>query len=144
MAFVSFRLSKTDRHRLRNAVAKESCTLQEFMQKLVSNSLAVRHVPGKRLPEVVKNLQAHRDALADRHISHLWVFGSVARGEERANSDVDVIVEIAPDAKMSLTAFSRLQLDLSDLLGHPVDLAEWRTLRPHVTEEAKSDAVMVF
>lgn len=137
-------MSKADRDRLRSAVAEDSCTLQEFMQKIVRNSLAARRPIGKRLPEVVKNLRTHKDSLKDCHITHLWIFGSVARGEEHATSDIDVIVEIAPDAKMFLTAFSRLQLDLSDLLGHPVDLAEWRTLRPTVVQEAKSDAVMVF
>ena len=89
-------------------------------------------------------LRARKDELSARHIRHLWVFGSVARGEERDDSDIDLLVELDPEAKLSLTAFARLQLDLTDWLGRRTDLATWKTLRDYVVEEARRDAVLVF
>lgn len=96
------------------------------------------------LPSVVDVLKRHREELVDRQVKHLWVFGSVARGEEHEDSDVDLLVEIAPDSGMSLTGFSHLRLDLIDILGRDVDLGEWSTLRDEIVDEVRNDAVMVF
>ena len=93
---------------------------------------------------MIEILRAHRDELARRHVVHLWVFGSLARGDERPDSDVDIIVEFDSSHRLSLTGFSHLRLDLSDWLGRSVDLAQWGTLRPRVTESATNDAVLVF
>jgi predicted nucleotidyltransferase len=143
MAFVSFRLPRAERDRLRAAAMENGDTLQEFMQRLVLDRLStVRHVPS--LSQVLKSLREHREWLHQRGVSRMWVFGSVARGEEQPDSDVDLIVEIDPQARVSLTAFARLRLDLSDLLGARVDLAEWRTLRSQALVSAERDAVAVF
>ena len=99
--------------------------------------------PGN-LPSVVDVLKRHREELASRHVKHLWVFGSVARGEEREDSDVDLVVEIASDSGMSLTGFSYLRLELVDMLGRDVDLGEWSTMRDEIVDEVRNDAVMVF
>jgi len=96
------------------------------------------------LPAVVGVLKRHRAELASKHVKHLWVFGSVARGEERADSDVDLVVEIAHDSGMSLTGFSHLRLDLVDMLGRDVDLGEWSTMRDEIVDDVRNDAVMVF
>jgi predicted nucleotidyltransferase len=145
MPFVSFRLSETDRNRLRTTVAQEGRTLQEFMEKIVHDSLSSHSTARKpRLAETVRTLRQHKDELCRRRVNHLWIFGSVARGEERDDSDVDIVVELDPEARISLTSFVRLQLDLSDLLGHRVDLATWKSLRDHIVDDVKNDAVMVF
>ena len=94
------------------------------------------------LEVVVDTLKGHQVELQSQGISELWVFGSVARGEEGRDSDFDLVAKIDPD--LSLTAVARLRLDLMDLLGRNVDLAEWRTLHAHVAEAARNDAVQVF
>ena len=58
-------------------------------------------------------------AAARRGASNLRVFGSVARGNEDAGSDVDFLVDVAG-----------LMLDLQEILGVPVDVVETSTLRP--------------
>jgi uncharacterized protein len=143
--FVSFRLAEVDRNRLRAMLAGSGHTLQEFMEKIVRDSLeSQRSSGGPHLAETVKTVRQHKDELCGRHVAHLWIFGSIARGEERDNSDIDIVVELDPKAKVSLTSFARLQLDLSDLLGRRVDLATWKSLREHVVDDVKRDAVMVF
>ena len=99
---------------------------------------------GSRLPKVVDTLTRHRDELSRKHVNHLWVFGSVARGDENDGSDVDLLVEIDPKSHMSLTGFSSLRLDLIELLGQDVDLGEWSTLKEDMVEDVRNDAVMVF
>ena len=98
----------------------------------------------RRLAEALSMLRRHKDALCARHIEHMWIFGSVARGEDRVDSDVDIVVEMDPEARVSLTSFARLQLDLAEILERPVDLATWKTLREHVVDDVKRDAVRVF
>lgn len=61
-------------------------------------------------------------------ISKLSLFGSAARGEARADSDVDLLVEYEPDADWSLLDVARLQRELADLFGRPVDLVRERNI----------------
>jgi predicted nucleotidyltransferase len=143
MAFVSFRLPRAERDRLRAAAVESGDTLQDFMQRIVRARLSSGHSTPS-LSQVLKRLRERRAWLRERGVSRMWVFGSVARGEEQPGSDVDIIVEIDPQARVSLTAFARLRLDLSDLLGAPVDLVEWRTLRSQAVAAAERDAVAVF
>jgi predicted nucleotidyltransferase len=96
------------------------------------------------LSDVLAILRSRKDELVGRGVVHLWVFGSVARGEEREDSDVDLAVEISPEANMSLTGFARLRLDLTDILGRTADLVEWRLLADKALPSARRDAVHVF
>ena len=67
-------------------------------------------------------------AAAHRGASNLRVFGSVARGDDRAGSDVDFLVDF--EASRSLVDVAGLILDLQAILGVPVDVVEASTLRP--------------
>jgi predicted nucleotidyltransferase len=74
-------------------------------------------------------------------VEELSVFGSVVRGESTARSDVDVLYVLAPDAKLGF-AINRLEDELSELFGRPVDLvakkALQRLLRRDVVAEAQT------
>lgn len=61
---------------------------------------------------------------------HAAVFGSVARGEAGPGSDIDILVDIDYDAHIGLIAFVGLQMQLTELLGHRVDLVSRGGLRP--------------
>ena len=60
--------------------------------------------------------------------SNVRVFGSVARGDHREGSDVDLLVDLAPG--VTLFDISRLRRELSELLGVPVDIVSSRALLP--------------
>jgi predicted nucleotidyltransferase len=96
------------------------------------------------LQAVIATLRSRQDELKARGIEHMWIFGSVARGEETPSSDVDIVVEISPDSEMSLTGFARLRLDLTDILGMTADLTEWKWLTEKALPSARQDAVAVF
>jgi predicted nucleotidyltransferase len=61
-------------------------------------------------------------------ISKLSLFGSQARGEGRADSDVDLLVEYEPDADWSLLDIARLHAEFAELFGRPVDLVRERNV----------------
>jgi predicted nucleotidyltransferase len=67
--------------------------------------------------EIIETLRANRTLLEQFHIRSLSVFGSIVRGEAGPESDVDILVEFDPGAKVGLFAFARLQRCLQDLLG---------------------------
>jgi uncharacterized protein len=87
-------------------------------------------------------LAAHRDevlAFAKSHgASTVMVFGSVARGEDDSDSDVDLLMDIPPT--YSLFGMARLQRELSELLGVPVDLGSVEDLRPRIRERVLGEA----
>jgi uncharacterized protein len=58
--------------------------------------------------------------LATPGIRHVWIFGSVVRGDLRDDSDIDLVVEISPESDMTLNGFARLRLDLTDALARTV------------------------
>jgi len=90
--------------------------------------------------QVIQKLQVNRGLLKEFSVRSLAVFGSVVRGEARPDSDVDILVEFEPDARIGLFAFARLQRRLSEILGRPVDLvtpdALHKALRNSILEEA--------
>jgi predicted nucleotidyltransferase len=77
-------------------------------------------------------------AAARRGASNLRVFGSVARGDDHASSDVDFLVDFEPSR--SLVDVAGLILDLEEILGVPVDVVEASALRPG-DENILADAV---
>jgi hypothetical protein len=67
-----------------------------------------------------------------------------SRGDARLDSDIDLIADLDPAARVSLTGIASLRADLADLLGAPVDLAEWSTLGLPVLDRARREAVQAF
>jgi predicted nucleotidyltransferase len=67
------------------------------------------------------------------------VFGSVARGSDDRDSDIDLLVDLDPDR--TLMDLGGLLSELQDLLGRRVDVATESMLRPHVRERVLRDAV---
>jgi uncharacterized protein len=78
-------------------------------------------------------------AAAAHGVSGLRVFGSVARGEDRADSDVDLLVDVPEH--MSLFGLARLQAELETILGARVDLVPSQDLKPDVQSHADRDLV---
>ena len=80
-----------------------------------------------------------RSLLQQFGVTSVAVFGSVARGEAREASDVDLLVEFG--RPVSLFEFVRLQRLLSDRMGCPVDLATPDSLKPDIKAQALKEAI---
>ena len=73
-----------------------------------------------------------------------WLFGSFARGEEREDSDVDLIVRFDDKAHVGLFAHTRMVMDLECILGCEVDLVEDKSLKPYMVSEVKRDSKFIY
>ena len=74
-----------------------------------------------------------------------WLFGSFARGEQREDSDVDILVRFDRSAShIGLFAYTRMHRELEEKLGRKVDLVEEGTLRPAVLQAAKHDLKTIY
>ncbi|CAA7613934.1 DNA polymerase beta domain protein region [Magnetospirillum sp. SS-4] len=92
----------------------------------------------------MQRLKATEAELRSRGVAHLSVFGSVARGEARDDSDIDIAVEIEAGRSFSLIRMEDTRLLLEDVLGRPVDLGEIESFRPAVRAAFEHDQVRVF
>ena len=93
---------------------------------------------------VRRQLAMAEPELRRRGVRHLAVFGSVARGEDRADSDLDLAVEIEPNRDFSIIRLEDTRLLLQDAVGRPVDLGEIDSLRPHVKAAFERDRIPIF
>lgn len=98
--------------------------------------------------EIVGVLRAHRDALYSEGIAHLSVFGSVARGEGRPDSDVDICIELRPETKpqgfAQVGQIRALRERLSAIVGRPVDLVVLPVRKPRLQGQIDRDGIRAF
>ncbi|MGA9751833.1 MAG: nucleotidyltransferase family protein [Acidobacteriota bacterium] len=90
---------------------------------------------------VLETLRKEKAGLSQFAVKRLAVFGSVARGDMREGSDVDILVEFEPGAHIGLFEFVRLRRHLSHALGLEVDLVTVEALRPEIRERVLSEKV---
>lgn len=110
---------------------------------------------GRSQPEVSRLLRFHgssplareltrnRKAVVDMAMAHgaknLRVFGSVALGTDDSESDIDLLVDVAPGT--SLFALARLEIALGELLGADVDIVSASSLRSHLEDRVMREAI---
>jgi predicted nucleotidyltransferase len=96
------------------------------------------------LEDVLGALRTHESELRRMGVSHAAVFGSVARGEARDDSDVDVLVDLDEDQPIGVFEYARLKLYISEILHGAVDVVNRRTLKPLLRDSILRDAVHAF
>ena len=89
-------------------------------------------------------LREHRSALRRRHVARAAVFGSVARGEAHAGSDLDVLIEFEPDARVTLYDYAAVKRLVAELLDGPVDVIDRANLNRHIRAKVEREAVYAF
>jgi predicted nucleotidyltransferase len=144
LAFLSFRLPKEERDRLKRLASRRNETIRDLMRRAAERLLAEEDREPPQRAEILRRLRDTRSEWQEKGIEKLWVFGSVARGDANVDSDVDLIAKFRKEPVISLTRVFSLEGEISDLLGFPVQLAEWRTLPPRIRETAERDVVAVF
>ncbi len=92
------------------------------------------------LSELLREKRDEILRIAAQHgATNVRVFGSLARGEARPNSDVDILITLAPDR--SLLDLIALKQDLEDLLGCKVDVVTEASVSPYIRPQVLQDAV---
>ena len=72
------------------------------------------------------------------------LFGSVLREDLRPDSDVDVLIEFDPEARIGFMALGRMQRELADLLGRRVDLVPRDGLKPQIRDSVLDGARVLY
>lgn len=89
-------------------------------------------------------LRAHEPELRHRGVLHAALFGSLARNEAQSASDIDILIEVAPDALIGVFEYVGITQYLDDLFPIRVDVANRDRLKPLVRPNAERDAVYAF
>ncbi len=91
--------------------------------------------------QIIRILTQYREELKNFGVKSLSLFGSVVRGEETSESDVDILVEFDPAYRIGLFAFIRLRHRLEELLERKVDLVTPAALNPRMKNLISPEAV---
>ena len=94
--------------------------------------------------EVIATLRAHERELRHRGVLHAALFGSVARNEAKRSSDIDIMIELEPDAPVGVFEYVGITQYLADLFPNRVDVANRSCLKALVRPSAERDAVYAF
>lgn len=93
---------------------------------------------------VIATLRAHEAELRQAGIRRLALFGSVARGEAEADSDVDLVAEFDPAASMDLIRLVGLERRIGETLGRPVEILAEPVENPRLRATVERDRLVAF
>jgi len=94
--------------------------------------------------EVISKLRAHEAELKAAGIVRLSVFGSVARGANSPESDVDLLADFDKTKHYTLLTMGRIENHLADLLGTRVELSSPEWLKESVKNQILREAIPAF
>jgi hypothetical protein len=98
----------------------------------------------KELPDIKRILHEQKPYLASKYgVRIIGIFGSYVRGEQRSDSDIDILIELESPPKISLIGVVELEDYLSGLLDMKVDLAIRRNLRKRIGQRILSELVTI-
>ena len=93
---------------------------------------------------IIATLRAHEPDLRRRGVLHVALFGSAARGEAKPDSDIDILIELEPEAPIGVFEYVGITQYLADLFPNRVDVANHSRLKALVRPSAERDAVYAF
>jgi len=94
--------------------------------------------------EAIATLRRSEPDLRARGVRRAAVFGSVARGDSRPDSDIDIMIEIDPESRLTVFDYAGLKDYIASLFDRPVDVVNRDGLKPYVRPAATADAIYAF
>jgi uncharacterized protein len=94
--------------------------------------------------EIISRIRKHADAIRAEGATALYLFGSVAREEAQAGSDLDIFVDYDPDTHFSQLNMSSIRLIVMDEIGREVDITTSNSLHPLLKDRILAEAVRVL
>jgi hypothetical protein len=93
---------------------------------------------------VISTLRGHESELRAAGIIRLSLFGSTARGDDRSDSDIDLLAAFDDTRRISILDVAGMEEQISRMLGGTVELVEEGTLKPRVQKHVEAEAVRAF
>jgi uncharacterized protein len=93
---------------------------------------------------ILARLRENEAALKARGVTHAALFGSVARGEQRPGSDIDIMIELDPAARVTMFDYVDIKEYIESLFQAPVDVVNRDGLKPFVRPNAAADVIYAF
>lgn len=94
--------------------------------------------------EIISRLQAHQTELKARGFQHVGLFGSVARGDDTVDSDVDLVVELDRSNVPGAFAYVGIIQDIEEFLGRKVDVVTLPIRKEYLRAAVERDRVDAF
>jgi len=109
---------------------------------LFDSDKAATSMPTKE--QVLATLKAHQAELESEGVQHIALFGSLARGENTPESDIDLFVDLRDDFRGGVWQYTGIILKIQDLFDTKIDVANRRSLTPRIKPAAERDALYAF
>jgi predicted nucleotidyltransferase len=99
---------------------------------------------GMNRQDIIDRLRESEPTLRALGVTHAALFGSRARGDNRADSDTDIMIEVDPEAHVTVYDYVGLKEYIASLFDGPVDVVSRDGLKPYVRPAATAEAVYAF
>ena len=97
-----------------------------------------------KLEHALRTLRDAEPALRAKGVLHAAIFGSTARGEQRVDSDLDILIDFDPAARVTIYDYVAIKDDIASLFEQPVDVVDREGLKPHLRQPVARDLVYAF
>ena len=97
-----------------------------------------------KLEQALSTLRGAEVALRAKGVRHAALFGSIVRGENRPDSDVDILIDFDPTAGVTMFDYVAVSNDIASLFDGPVDVVDREALKPHLRKPLAEDLVYAF
>jgi uncharacterized protein len=94
--------------------------------------------------DIIATLRANEQALREQGIMHAALFGSRARGDNRPDSDIDIMIEIDPARRMDVYDYAGIKLAVEDLFLVPTDVVNRAFLKPSIQPVSERHLIHAF
>jgi predicted nucleotidyltransferase len=94
--------------------------------------------------EIIEKLKEREADLRAQGVAHAALFGSVARGDDRPDSDIDILVDLDPAIVMTIVDYAGVKDFIADMFDHPVDVVSRESLKPRLRPKVAADAIYAF
>ena len=94
--------------------------------------------------EIRETLRCSEHTLRARGVVHVALFGSIARGDNRPDSDIDILIEFDLNAHVTVFDYVGVKDFIASLFSQPVDVIDREALKPYLRAPSERDAVYAF